>query len=299
MAGDILVIKQGATGDVVRTSTLLHVLDGPVTWLTAGYNKAVLPQMHTSIREIVPMEEAGLLKDRRFELVVSLDDDRAAAELASRSGGEVMGAYLKDGEIRYTAHFAEWFDMSLVSVHGKENADRLKLSNRKTYQELIFNGFGLPFRDTHRYLINEAVRPVDRPRRIGIEARAGARWPTKAWNGYRDLAGTLRKEGQEVIFMEQRDTLIDYMLDIAACSAMITGDTLAMHIALALGIPTVAIFTCTSPWEIHGYGIMEKVISPGLASAFYRNEYVPEAVDAITVNTVLAAFRKMKTASGR
>ena len=35
---DILIIKLGATGDVVRTTPLLRRLDGNATWITAAKN---------------------------------------------------------------------------------------------------------------------------------------------------------------------------------------------------------------------------------------------------------------------
>jgi hypothetical protein len=39
----ILLIKLGATGDVVRTTALLRSLTAPVDWLTTSYNSSVLP----------------------------------------------------------------------------------------------------------------------------------------------------------------------------------------------------------------------------------------------------------------
>ena len=65
-----------------------------------------------------------------------------------------------------------------------------------------------------------------------------------------------------------------------------------MHFALALKIPTVAIFTCTTPHEIYDYGRMEKVISPFLWEAFYKTEYIPEAVESITQEMVEKAIEK-------
>jgi hypothetical protein len=45
---------------------------------------------------------------------------------------------------------------------------------------------------------------------------------------------------------------------------------LALHIALALKKKVVALFTCTSWHEIHGYGRMEKIVSPLLEKYFYN-----------------------------
>ena len=35
--------------------------------------------------------------------------------------------------------------MSLISVHGRDKADELKLRNRRSYQDLLFEGLGLAF----------------------------------------------------------------------------------------------------------------------------------------------------------
>jgi heptosyltransferase-2 len=295
-----LVIKKGATGDVVRTTVLLHLLPGHTTWITEDYNRAVLPQRHPALRRILSMEEAGALADETFDRVVSLDDEPACAQLASAvRSGERMGTYWEDGRVHYTKHFAPWFDMSLVSRFGRERADALKWANRKPYQAFLYEGFGAAFGDSGVCFVNEAVRPAPAPARVGIEARAGARWPTKAWNGYDGAARALAGEGYRPFFFAARETLLDYMRDIAGCAFVLTGDTLAMHVALALGIPTVAVFTCTSPWEIHGYSIMEKVVSPKLEKAFYRTDYIPEAVDAISVDAVLAAFHRLAERVGK
>jgi hypothetical protein len=67
-----------------------------------------------------------------------------------------------------------------------------------------------------------------------------------------------------------------------------------MHIALALKIPTVTLFTCTSAVEIYGYGRMEKIVSPHLKEAFYKTEYIPQAVESIHMEDVLNAIAKFK-----
>jgi heptosyltransferase-2 len=295
-----LVIKKGATGDVVRTTVLLHLLPGHTTWVTDAYNRDILPRRHPALRRILSMDEAGTLADETFDRVVSLDDEPACARLASSVRAAVrMGTYWEEGRVQYTDHFAPWFDMSLVSRFGKEKADALKLANRKSYQAFLYEGFGAAFDDGAVCLVNEDVRPAPAPGRVGIEARAGARWPTKAWNGYDGVARALEGEGYRPFFFGARDTLPEYLRDIAGCALVLTGDTLAMHVALALGIPTVAVFTCTSPWEIHGYSIMEKVVSPQLEKAFYKTDYVPEAVDAVSVDDVLAAFHRLAERVGK
>ena len=292
----IAIIKVGATGDVVRTSTLLHLFDqDEVVWITARMNMAVLPFQRTNLRNVIAIEDIEGQEGGReeFDLIISLDDDLRCARLASAlRTKQLFGAYANNDKVVYTEDANEWFDMGLSSRLGKGRADELKWENQRSYQDILFRMLGHYFQG-EEYLIREDVQPViGGP--IGIEARAGARWPTKVWNQYEQLAATLRKNGTDVIFFQERPTLREYAQDIAGVGLFVGGDTLGMHLALALRIPTVTLFTCTSAVEICGYGRMEKVISPNLEEAFYKTAYIPEAVESIGLPTVLAAVEKMK-----
>lgn len=285
---DLLIIKLGASGDVVRTTPILHLFRGKaIAWVTDPKNKELLPQNYQNMHIFSP--EA--LPTTTSHLVLSLDEDKNAIALLERiQFDRLIGVYrASNGDYRYTPEMEEWFDMSLVSRYGKAEADRRKWQNRKTYPFYLFKALGATFQQ-EPYLINEKVVSEPKPKRIGIEARAGDRWPTKRWNQFDKLAQILQQQGFEVFFFQQRPTLIEYMKDIASCEFIFTGDTLCMHIALALRIPHIAFFTCTSPWEIEDYGIMYKLVSPQLEKAFYKTEYVPEAVESITLEMVLKAF---------
>jgi hypothetical protein len=62
-----------------------------------------------------------------------------------------------------------------------------------------------------------------------------------------------------------------------------------MHLALGAGIPCATIFNCTSPWEIHDYGIQKKLVSPLLAEFFYQRGFDERATTAIGVEEVFSA----------
>jgi ADP-heptose:LPS heptosyltransferase len=62
-----------------------------------------------------------------------------------------------------------------------------------------------------------------------------------------------------------------------------------MHLALGTGTPCVTLFTCTSPWEIYDYGILNKVVSPCLEEFFYKRGYDQRATSAISVAEVRSA----------
>ena len=70
---------------------------------------------------------------------------------------------------------------------------------------------------------------------------------------------------------------------------LVSGDSLPMHLALGSGRRCVSIFTCTSPWEIHGYGLQKKIVSPLLEEFFYKRGYDRRATAAISVEKVMDA----------
>jgi heptosyltransferase II len=63
-----------------------------------------------------------------------------------------------------------------------------------------------------------------------------------------------------------------------------------MHVAMAYHIPSIAIFNCTSPAEIHDYGTLKKVISPLLPQAFYKTSFSQEVIDSISTEEVFRVF---------
>jgi heptosyltransferase-2 len=291
----VCIIKIGATGDVVRTTTLLHLYkQDEIFWITAEKNKEILPDQLKNLK-IFSIENIDFnhFSDIEFDLIISLDDDHKCAELASRlNTKKLFGIYLENGKIVYTKDSEEWFDMGLSSRFGKEKADKLKWDNKKSYQEILFGMLGFDFNDKQYILPNIKNNFKENKKVIGIENRAGNRWPTKLWDKYTELGKFLSYKGFEVFFFDERNTIREYIEDISRVSYMICGDTLAMHIAIGLNIPTIAIFTCTSPQEIYDYGILEKVVSKNLKKAFYKTEYTKEAVRAISLEEVLTYIRK-------
>ncbi|MDR1877951.1 MAG: hypothetical protein LBQ64_00110, partial [Bacteroidales bacterium] len=206
---------------------------------------------------------------------------------------KLTGVFIDEmsGVIGYSEDSASWFDLSLASRFPKETADRMKYEATRSVQDYLYEMIGKTF-SGEEYLIPEDIIPDPQPYLVGIEARAGARWETKRWNAYPQLAEKLERHGFNVRFFTQREYIKDYMRDIAQCCLVITGDTLAMHCALALKIPVVALFTCTSPSEIYDYQRMQKVISPCLWDAFYKTTYIPQAVESISEEVVWEAVEK-------
>ena len=115
----------------------------------------------------------------------------------------------------------------------------------------------------------------------------------KRWNKYEELAEQLSRAGFKIRVFQQRERLVDYAGDINECEYIVCGDTLAMHLGLALRKKVAAIFTCTTPHEICDYGRMISVVSPLYTKYFYRRDFVPEAADAIPTDSVFQAVRQL------
>jgi hypothetical protein len=189
--------------------------------------------------------------------------------------------------MRYTDDSRDWFDLSLISAYGKQQADRLKLQNRRTYQDLIFGGLGFDFAG-EKYLLPVPVE-TDLTGDVAIAPEAGPVWPMKNWAYYSMLKQELEARGLVVNLLPQRASLLEHLCDVRNHRCLVGGDSLPMHLALGTGTSCVTLFTCTSPWEIYDYGIQTKIVSPLLEQFWYQRGHDVRAVSAIGVEEVLAA----------
>jgi len=283
-----LIVKVGATGDVVRTTPLLSRLKGQVTWLTTSKNTVLLEGLNCDLR-CFSWEERERALDAHYDLCINLEDTLDVAQfLKTVRCGEIFGAYVdSDGSLRYTANSERWFDLSLISAYGKMRADKLKFQNRQTYQELVFEGLGFRFAG-ETYLLPEPIE-TGLSGDVAIAADAGPIWPMKKWTYYDELKQRLENHGLTVNVLPQRASLLQHLSDVRNHCCLIGGDSLPMHFALGTGKRCVTLFTCTSPWEIYGYGVQRKIVSPLLEEFFYKRGYDKRATTAITMDEVEVA----------
>ncbi len=287
----VLILKLGATGDVVRTTTLLRRFDGHVTWVTASKNKSLLQgliNLPIDLR-VLEFEERSKLTGESFDLIINLEDDlETAGILESVKTKRLFGAYVDaNGQMSYSRDSQAWFDLSLISVYGRERADQLKFENRSSYQELIFAGLGFTFSGEPYWL--PPTPASDLRGDVAIASEAGPVWPMKKWAHYEWLKAELEARGMKVNFLPTRPTLLQHLADVRGHRCLLSGDSLPMHFALGSGIPSVALFNCTSPWEIYDYGVLTKLVSPLLGKFFYKREFDATATTAITREAVLTA----------
>jgi ADP-heptose:LPS heptosyltransferase len=286
-----LIVKLNATGDVVRTTTLLRRLEGPITWITARGNLPLLQGIRADMR-VLEWDDRAQAADARYDLAINLEDEVQPAEFVQHMHPtRIFGAMLAgDGSVTYGEDAREWLDMSLVSRFGRQRADELKLHNRRSYQRMIFAGLGYEFRG-EPYVLPGPV-PTDLHGDVAVAPVAGPVWPMKNWAYYDALKSKLEGGGLRVNVLPRRETLLAHMGDIANHRCLVGGDSLPMHLALGLGVQCVTLFNCTSPWEIHDYGLQTKMVSPVLAEFFYKRDMDPRATTAIGINEVFDAVMR-------
>lgn len=205
----LLLIKTGALGDVLRTTSLLPGLAErhaglEVTWVTAA-GAAPLLERHPLVHRIVEVQPssgtelerlAEELGGQPFERVLSLDDEeplcRLGSAVAARAGAALTGACLdEEGRPTYTSDAACWFGMGLLCREGLAEADRRKLANRRTHAELLAEVAGVrPDRPRLELTAEEQASGRDLAARltsafgsgplVGLNTGAGGRWTTKA-----------------------------------------------------------------------------------------------------------------------
>ena len=226
-----LIVKVGATGDVVRTTPLLSRLKGQVTWLTASKNTVLLEGLNCDLR-CFSWEERERALDTHYDLCINLEDTLDVAQFLENGAGAARSSALMSIP---TAHYVtrqipeRWFDLSLISSYGKMRADKLKFQNRQTYQELIFEGLGFRFAG-ETYLLPEPIE-TGLSGDVAIAADAGPIWPMKKWAYYDELKQRLEEPGLIVNVLPQRASSLSNICPMSETTAVWLGVTVCQCIS--------------------------------------------------------------------
>lgn len=144
---EILILKTGASGDVLRTNFIAQGLKdkyGPktfISWITSDGSFALLKN-NPFIDELILEKNKEKVLRKRFDIVINLEEDLENAEFATKlDSTEKMGFVLKNGKVAPTKTAKAWFDMSLLGK--KPQNDILKQKNKKTHNHLISEIVGL------------------------------------------------------------------------------------------------------------------------------------------------------------
>ena len=311
---DILIIKLGAIGDVIRTTSVLTGLRAKykncgIDWVTKKESFDVLKN-NSFINKVYLTGNAHSILKKEYDLVICLDDDYEACELASSvKHKKIIGSHLDKNQKAYTYDSSLWFGMGLISRFGKQKADELKAKNKKTYQEIMYKILGLDYKKQEPILVlnkkelnfgkkfakNYGINSNDLV--IGINTGAGGRWEDKKLS-IKETAelidklnkqiknaklllfgGPEEKERNEKIKKIVKTEIIDAGCDnslmefaslVDLCKILVTSDSLALHIGVALKKKIVCFFYVTSDSEIELYNRGVKIIGKGKDYCSYK-----------------------------
>jgi heptosyltransferase-2 len=317
----LLIVKRGALGDVVRTSYFARALKkkfGPglrLSWITAPASADLL-RLNPHVDDLwFDFEQARTF---RFQRIYSLDDELdAVTAVAALDSDAVTGAILQNDRPTYTSDAAEWFDMGLLSRHGKQRADELKKLNQRSHAQIFSTIFGVEQVKPEFYL-DEACRRwalAALPKatcRVGINPYSGGRWPSKellpaelrrlisrlldgstplgagaaivligAGHDFEKNSALVAELGSQDVMAVCTDQSVQHLAAaIGGLDYLVSSDSLALHLAIAQNVPFTAFFSPTSAAEIDDWGIGTKVISTAPDYCSYRKDADNRSISA-------------------
>ncbi len=331
MGTRILIIKLAAIGDVVRTTSLIPGLkkkyDNPhVTWITDAAAAGLLKGIK-DIHRLLTYELGAVLYllSQKFDVLISLDKEPRAIGLAGLISAKEKLGFTASGEGSLTVFNPESEYALRLGLD-----DPLKFhDNKKSYPAIIYEMCAIPY-EGQKYIVTLDekdlgwARSLFRDRSvgaqhpvIGLNTGAGPAFTHKAWTaeGFAGLARALVREtgGTVVLLGGEREAqknreieresggaaaviggdqnLGQFAAMISLLDLLVTGDTMALHLAVGLSVPTVAIFGPTAEAEVDLFGHGQKVVSTIDCAPCFRSrcEKNPHCMDGITVDQVLAA----------
>lgn len=316
----ILIIKLGATGDVIRTTPLLHRLkaDHPhakIWWLTES------PDIVPSVVDVVlPFNLASILTLRgmTFDAIYNLDKDLQASALATElTATRKKGFVLAHNAVAPADRDAE--EKFLTGIF-----DDVSKANTKSYPIEMFEVCGYTYAG-ERYIVDvreSAARQwaLDANKYVvGLNTGSGDRWTSRLWaeSEWRALASGLLKDGCDVVLLggpaeHARNTALSeatgakyfghfplptFVHLMSKCDMIVTGVTMALHAAIGLEKKIVLMNNIFNRHEFELYGLGE-IVEPEKPCICYfkptctNPDY--KCMDHMPASRVLDACRRVR-----
>ena len=288
----ILIIKLGAIGDVIRTTPLLHRIwekfpDAELWWLT--YSPEILPSGIDHILNYC-LESMNLLQAIDFDVVINLDKDPHACALTKTlHSQEKLGFTLRSGKpLNINANSRDKFLTGLF--------DDLNQQNSKSYLEEIFEICGWNYKGEEYILEFDSSIQWDIPamgkKIVGLNTGCGARWtsrllPDEQWenliemlndNGYFPMLLGGEQEHEKNMELSQRMgvfypgtfSLQEFISLMDQCDMIVTGVTMALHIAIGLKKKVVLMNNIFNPKEFELFDRGEIIEPDKDCKCFFR-----------------------------
>jgi lipopolysaccharide heptosyltransferase I len=281
----IAIIKPSALGDIAHSLPVLGALrqQFPLAHLAWIVNRSYAPILegHPDLNEIIPFDRAALrkswikgsvdfgrflhrLRKQKFDLVIDLQGLFRTGLMTFASGAPVRIGLTSARE-----------GASLGYTHCVDDRDGVRHAVDRYWRVIealgdapVHKTFHVPIHDEARSWARSTLSGFPRP---WLAVGVGSRWLTKRWppQYFAALVGRAQREfGGTAIFvgapeemeletfavarltgpkipLTGRTTLPQLVALLAASDVMIANDTGPLHLAVALGRPVVAPYTCT------------------------------------------------------
>ncbi len=331
MGTRILIIKLAAAGDVLRTTAVLPPLKrkypaSHITWVTDG-NAVPFLRLNPYVDRVMPFGFSSYVElcGQSFDEIICLDKEPRAAALAGAIDAKRRLGYglTEWGTIKPLGREARYdFELGLAN-------ERKFTENTRSAPDIYCEVAGVEYVADPYFLVltDESLAHARRflgaaevrEPLIGLNVGAGGVFANKAWTpeNYAELARRTASElGGSALVLggpDDRDRmlrvlelaggcaidgetheLMDFAAIVAHTDVLVTGDTMALHIAVAVGVPVVALFGPTVEQEIELYGRGRKIVSTAACSPCYRRkcDVSPTCMDQIPVSQVMDALRE-------
>ena len=334
---EILIIKLGAMGDVLRTKALLSGLKAAhptssITWVTnPGSAEIVKDARVDRVLELHPLIHLELAA-KHFDLLISLDKEPVALGLSAS-----IPAARKFGYAPTPSGTVGIWNAASEYAWRLGLSDELKYRhNRKTHLQLLYEMAELPYNgeeyelavspaeiDAVTHLIAHSGLNATAPR-LGINTGCGEAFQTKAWTpeGFAAsierllettpysillLGGPREKEINSALAERYQkshpgrffdtgteNTLPRFFAWVNACDVLLSSDSLAMHVGIALKKRVVAFFGPTCEQEIDLFGRGEKWVTTYACSPCYLKTCTvrPSCMQAMPAEEICAALER-------
>jgi len=154
---NILIIKIGALGDVLRTSFIAQALkekylkDKPKIYWVTDKNAFPLFLNNPYVDYLISSEKKSHLTKLKFDLVINLEEDEENCKFASSlKAKKKIGFLYKISKIVPSPSAKEWFNMSALGK--KPLNDILKKRNKKTHRQIMGEIVGVNWRKYEPFL---------------------------------------------------------------------------------------------------------------------------------------------------
>ncbi|MCX7984577.1 MAG: glycosyltransferase family 9 protein [Bacteroidetes bacterium] len=274
---DILIIKLGAIGDVIRTTPILHRLkadypNAKLWWVTR--TPEILPDI-VDVKLPFSLESIMTIVETPFLRAYNFDKDREACALLNKvQAKKKFGFELVHGVCSPINTAARYKYLTGLF-------DDVNKANTKSYLVELFEMAGyefsgeeyiLPFKEWH----DPKWKFASKKKVVGLNTGCGGRWTSRLWPDkyWVTLAKDLKKNGYEVVLLggEQEHEKNSRLAKLSGakyfghyslngfinlmnhCDLVVTAVTMALHIAIGLKKRIVLFNNIFNKHEFELYG---------------------------------------------